>query len=184
MTPKELQEHKLAPKSLGAIPKFKELNKKNNSYPKPLDMLGRRKNAFASGLIALSDTHEAFFLYRGGDILTDTSFYGYVFCRLANGSLYPLYEFHWHPSHKGLHCKLPCNTTLDYNGRLLKAAPELSLNSDPTLDPRKEKDREELISLFCESCGIQQGWKSANPAPVDPQFELGLEDDDNNQPEA
>lgn len=184
MTPKELQGHKLAPKTLGALPKFKELNRKNNSYPKPLDMLGRRKNAFASGLITLSDTHEAFFLYRSGDILTDTSFYGYVFCRLVNSSLYPLYEFHWHPSHKGLHCKLPCNTTLDYNGRLLKAAPELSLNTDPTLDPRKEKDREKLISLFCESCGIQQGWKSVNPAPVNLQFELGLEDDDNNQPEA
>lgn len=182
MTPKELQGHKHAPKALGAIPKFKELNKKNNSFPKPLDMLGRRKNAFASGLVRLSHTHEAFFLYRGGDILTDTCFYGYVFCRLANASLYPLYEFHWHPSHKGLHCKLPCNTSFDYNGRLLKGAPELSLSTDPTLDPRKENDREKLISMFCESCGIEKAWQPACAAPIDPQFQLGLVHDDNNQP--
>lgn len=154
MTPRELLAHKLAPKFLPAFPEFKPLSKKNNGLPRPLDGLGRRKNAFATGLIGVSDTHSAFFLYRDGEILTDRAFYGFLFCQLQNGSLYPLQEFHWHPSHKGLHCKVPCNTVLNYSGRQLIQAPELALSMERRLNPADPSDREDLIRLFCRACGV------------------------------
>lgn len=154
MDPRELRGHKLAQKTLSSYPTFKPLSKKNNNFPRPLDMLGRRKNAYASGLIAVSDTHSAFFLYRDGEILTDRAFYGYLFCTLSSGSLFPLHEFHWHPSHKGLHCKLPCKTEMNYSGRLLQLAPEFNLSMARPYDPANEGDRNHLVVLFCRACGI------------------------------
>lgn len=154
MEPRELKAHKDALKILNAYPAFKPLNKKNNNLPKPLDGLGRRKNAHATGLLTLSDTHSAFFLYRDGEILTDRAFYGFLFCHLANGSLSPLHEFHWHPSHKGLHCKMPCKTQTNYSGRQLSQAPEFNLSMDRPYDPAVLSDRTHLIRLFCRACGV------------------------------
>ena len=154
MDPRELRSHKLALKTLSSYPTFKPLNKKNNNFPRPLDMLGRRKNAHASGLIDVSHSHSAFFLYRDGEILTDRAFYGYLFCTLSSGSLFPLHEFHWHPSHKGLHCKLPCKTEMNYSGRLLLQAPEFNLSMSRPYDPANENDRNQLVVLFCKACGI------------------------------
>lgn len=165
MTPADLRDHKKSPKTLSAYPVFKGLNKKNNHFPKPLDSLGRRKGAHASGLVPVSEHHFAFFLYRDGEILSDRAFYGYLFCKLANGTLSPICEFHWHPSHKGLHCKLPCNTTLNYSGRLLVNAPELDLNIPGSLDPADDSDRRVLIRLFCAACGVTIPWDDEDEVP-------------------
>lgn len=154
MEPRDLKAHKDALKILNSYPSFKPLNKKNNSFPKPLDTLGRRKNAHATELLSLSDTHSAFFLYRDGEILTDRAFYGFLFCHLENGNLYPLHEFHWHPSHKGLHCKIPCKTHINYSGRQLIQAPEFNLSMDRPYDPATSGDRNHLIRLFCRACGV------------------------------
>ncbi len=165
MEPRELRAHKLAAKSLPELPEFKPLNKRSSGLPRPLDGLGRRKNAFATGLISVSDTHSAFFLYRDGEILTDRAFYGFLFCHLQNGSLYPLHEFHWHPSHKGLHCKMPCKTVLNYSGRQLVQAPELSLTMDRPLNPADPTDRVALIQLFCQACGVTMPNMDEDPQP-------------------
>lgn len=154
MKPRELKDHKSHKKRLTTAPNFQPLVKKGNKLPKPLDSLGRRRDVHCSGVIRVSDSHVACFLYRGGEILTDRAFYAYLFCELESGSLYPLYEFHWHPSHKGIHCKLPCKTDLNYSGRLLVQAPELQLEQFSTLDPLDEKDRHKLIEMFCSKCGI------------------------------
>lgn len=154
MTPKELAAHKSSFKTMNKYPTFKPLTKKNNGFPKPLDALGRRKGAQASGLIKVSGTHSIFFLFRDGEILTDRAFYGYLFCHLQNNDLSTIFEFHWHPSHKGLHCKLPCRTSLSYVGRLLVNAPELSINMSQPHNPAEETGRQALIRLFCKACGV------------------------------
>lgn len=154
MSPLELKTHKDFPKKLSSLPVFAPLAKKNRGLPKPLDSLGRRKEVHSSGVIRVSESHVAFFLYRDGEILTDRAFYAYLFCELKNSTLYTLYEFHWHPSHKGIHCKLPCKTEKNYAGRLLVQAPELQLRPASTLDPSNESDRIELVKMFCEKCGV------------------------------
>lgn len=172
MTPIELREHKRHCKKISALPTFTPLNKKNNRLPRPLDQLGRRKDAHSSGMIRVSDSHVAFFLYRDGEILTDRSFYGYLFCELQNSTLSTLYEFHWHPSHKGIHCKLPCNTANNYAGRLLVQAPELQIASASTLDPAKESDRKLLVEMFCKKCGIELSLPKAMPEARSNQADL------------
>jgi hypothetical protein len=153
MTPHELRKHKLYKKQLKEVPVFKPHSKRKKQLPKPLSRIGGSK-VFSSGLLEVSDTHSVFMLWREGDILTDRSFYAYLFCQLSDKTLSPLLEFHWHPSHKGQHCKTPCKTTQNFTGRLLPGAPELALATDHKLDPRKEKDRLKLIIKFCETCGI------------------------------
>lgn len=78
----------------------------------------------------------------------------WLFCVLENQSLYPLFELHFHPSHKGVHCKLPCNTENDYTDRQLPKVPELELMTAKELDPRIDAHRQQLIVQFCEACGI------------------------------
>ena len=80
-------------------------------------------------------------------MLTDSAFFGWLLCELQNGVLYPLLEFHYHPSHKGVHAKMPCNTELDYTQRQLPQAPELNLKALPGLDPRTEDGRA-ICALF------------------------------------
>lgn len=167
MEPRALRDHKAAQKTMESIPEFRPLSKKNNQLPRPLDGLGRRKNAFATELISLSSSYRALFLYRDGEILTDKAFYGYLFACQEGGVLYPLYELHWHPSHKGLHCNLPCNTVLNYSGRLLVQAPELSLKMSRPYDPAQQGDREILIREFCRLCGV-----TLRPPPPIDQKEL------------
>ena len=151
MTPKELIAHKTAPKHLDAIPVFKL--QKRNKLPKPLKEVGGPRIE-STGMINVSDNHVAIMYWRDGEIFTDRSFYGHLFCRLSNGSLSPVFEFHWHPSHKGIHCKTPCRTTNNYTDRMLPGAPELSLKTERNLDPRIPDDRLKLVMDFCRSCGI------------------------------
>lgn len=150
MTPKELREHKNASKHLPSVPEFKKI--KRGKMPKPFHALGGART-WATALIDVSDIHCVLFYYRDGALLTDTSFFGHFICRTRNG-LYPLLNFHWHPSHKGFHCKIPCDAQIDYTNRMLPGAPELALKTFPTLDPRNEDDRLQLIHQFCTACGI------------------------------
>ncbi|WP_250529269.1 hypothetical protein [Caballeronia sp. ATUFL_F1_KS4A] len=73
----------------------------------------------ATDLIPVSDAHCVLFMWRDGEELMDRSFYGHLLWTLPQGDLSPLLEFHYHPSHKGVHCKMPCETTIDYRNRLL-----------------------------------------------------------------
>jgi hypothetical protein len=152
MSPSELKAHKLAPKQLKEVPKFSP--QKRNKLQKPLKGIGGPR-ILSTGLLNVSDEHTAFMFCKDGQIITDRAFYGYLFCRLASGELSPIFEFHWHPSHKGFHCKMPCRTNLDYTGRLLPGAPELNLKSDLQLDPKIPIDRQKLVIEFCRLCNIK-----------------------------
>lgn len=151
MTPRDLLAHKLAPKTLKEIPDFKP--QKRNKLPKPFKGLGGPKIQ-STGMIDVSGDHVAIMYWRDGAILTDRSFYGHLFCRLAKGNLSPIFEFHWHPSHKGFHCKTPCRTDSNYTDRNLPGAPELSLKTNANLDPKSSSDRLQLVVAFCDACGI------------------------------
>jgi hypothetical protein len=157
MTPTELAQHKATPKRLGAIPIFGAL--KSGKLPKPLHKLGGPRLK-GTGLLDLSAQHKAFFAWRDGEARTDRAFFAYLFWVTPSQGLYPLFILHYHPSHKGLHAKLPCNTGLDYEGRELPGAPELALRGSRTgqmIDPRDPNDRLLLIERFCASCGITLG---------------------------
>lgn len=151
MTPSELKMHKMAIKQLKEIPVFKPL--KRNKLPRPFKTLGGPRIE-STGMIEVSDTHVVFMYWRDGQIFTDRSFFAFLFCKLANGSISPLFEFHWHPNHKGFHCKTPCDTVENYTDRVLRIAPELSINTDYALDPKKLDDRLKLVVKFCNACGI------------------------------
>jgi hypothetical protein len=152
MNPKDLAAHKHVDKFLPELPKFKKLTK--DKLPKPFNRMGR-PGLQTSELMPVSDEHRVLFLWRDGPERTDRSFFAYLLCVLQNGDLYPLFEMHYHPSHKGLHCKLPCKTTSDYRNRLLPGAPELDLKSHQDFDPRSKHDREALITLFCNAVGVR-----------------------------
>ena len=151
MKPRDLRDHKKVSKQLTAIPVFKPL--KRNSLPKPFKKFGGPR-FWSSGMIDVSAEHVVMMLWRDGDILTDRSFYAYLLCTRSDGKLSPLCEFHWHPSHKGFHCKTPCQSNVDYTNRLLVQAQELRLTTDDRLDPREEPDRNKLVIRFCEITGI------------------------------
>lgn len=143
--------HKATSKVLTAMPDFLPLKK--GKLPKPFHKMGGLR-CQSSGMIKLSDDHSALFIWRNGETLADASFFGYLTCNLAQGALCIILEFHWHPSHKGIHCKIPCRTDLDYTDRFLVRAPELALSGSTSLDPRVDLDRQKLIVLFCEACGV------------------------------
>lgn len=151
MTPKELAQHKNTAKQLRGIPAFKPL--KRNKLPKPLHKVGSTR-IMSTDLMAVSDTHRVVLMWRDGETLQDSAFMAWLFCVLENQSLSPLFEFHFHPSHKGVHCKLPCKTENDYTNRQLPGAPELDLLTIEGLDPRVEVDRQKLTLQFCKVCGI------------------------------
>lgn len=151
MSPKDLAKHKTAAKRLLGAPAFKKL--KRGKLPKPLHKMGGAR-ILSTDLLPVSDTHQAVFMWRDGETLQDSAFMAWMFCILENQSLYPLFELHFHPSHKGVHCKLPCNTENDYTNRQLPGAPELELLTVKGLDPRIEAHRQQLILQFCEACGI------------------------------
>lgn len=151
MTPKALAQHKAAPKQLIGTPEFKKL--KRGKLPKPLHKMGGPR-FMSTDLLSVSDTHRIVLMWRDGETLQDSSFFAWMFCVLQNQSLYPLFELHFHPSHKGVHCKLPCNTESDYTNRQLPGAPELELSTVEGLDPRIEVDRYQLTLQFCDACGI------------------------------
>jgi len=152
VNPKDLARHKSAIKYLTGTPQFTKLVR--NKLPKPFNKIGRQGSQ-ATDLIPVSDEHRVIFIWHDGPERTDRSFYAYLLCVVRSGDLYPLFEFHYHPSHKDLHCKLPCSTTVDYRNRLLPRAPELNLKPHRDFDPRLEPDRAELIKIFCKAVGIE-----------------------------
>ena len=154
MTPKELANHKAVPKRLAGLPLFKTI--KRGKFPKPLHKMGGLRIQ-ATDLINVSDAHCIVFIWRDGELRTDSAFFAYLFCVLGDGGLYPLFEMHFHPSHKGLHGKVPCNTASDFTSRMLPGAPELALSSRDGLDPRVQGDRNNLIERFCLACGVAMG---------------------------
>ena len=156
MTPKELREHKKSPKRLLESPEIAVLKK--GKLPTPFKTMGSSR-LFATKLLKVSDTHYMVLMWRDGDVVTDTLFLGWLLCQLHDGSFFPLFEYHLHPSHKGIHAKTPCNTELNYTNRLLPSAPELNLksSSERQLDPRNSHDRLILIDNFCNACGIKIG---------------------------
>lgn len=154
MTPKELASHKAALKRLADMPAFKPL--KRGKLPKPLHKMGGPRIQ-ASEMLHVSDSHRVVFLWRDGELRTDSKFFAFLFCVMGDGELSPLFELHFHPSHKGVHAKLPCNTEPNYSSRLLPGAPELSLSGSDDLDPRLIEDRSSLIERFCAACGIAMG---------------------------
>lgn len=155
MTPQDLADHKAAPKRLASAPTFHKA-KVGPKLPKPFHTM-RGPRLYATGELEVSDSHCVFFFWRDGELLTDRAFFAWLMCKLAGGQLYPLFELHYHPSHKGLHAKLPCNTTIDYTARQLPQAPELQLKTQRAYDPANPEDRLVLINQFCQACGIQTG---------------------------
>ena len=151
MIPKELAQHKAAVKHLRGVPVFKLL--KRGKLHKPLHKMGGAR-IMATDLIPVSGLHQAVLMWRDGETLQDSAFMAWLFCLLENGDLYPLFEMHFHPSHKGVHCKLPCKTENDYTNRQLPGAPEFGLLTAEGPDPRTESHRQQLTMQFCETCGI------------------------------
>ncbi|WOD19494.1 hypothetical protein [Paraburkholderia kirstenboschensis] len=100
MKPRELAAHKAARKVLGGAPAFGPLKK--GKLPKPFNQMGGARFQ-STGLLKLSDDHSALFISRDGETLADASFFGYLTCGLSRGALGIILEFHWHPSHKGIH---------------------------------------------------------------------------------
>ena len=150
MTPKDLRAHKLLPKQLRSSPEFKL--QKRGKLPKPFNRLGGSR-IYTTGMLDVSDNHVVLMCWKDGEIQTDSAFFGYLHYRLANGDLSPLFEFHWHPSHKGFHCKTPCKTEINHTNRFLTMAREIKMQTK-NLDPRIHEDRLELILIFCDACGI------------------------------
>lgn len=155
MTPKELTAHKSADKRISVAPSFYKANSRVK-LPKPFDKM-RSSRWHTTGQIEVSDTHRAFFFWRDGEQLSDASFYAWLMCELENGMLSPLFEFHYHPSHKGFHAKVPCKTELEYTQRQLSQAPEFALKTPAGVDPRTASGQQQLIGTFCKACGIQLG---------------------------
>jgi hypothetical protein len=151
MEPKELAAHKQVSKKLRTTPTFRPMTK--GKWPRPFNRMARPR-VQATELIRVSDDHSVLFIWRDGEALEDRSFYGHLLCSVSQGDLYPLLEFHYHPCHKGVHCKVPCQTALDYRNRLLPGAPELNLKTSRVFDPGLAEDRAALIVLFCSTAGI------------------------------
>lgn len=152
MNRRALADHKSASKTLSSIPKFAPL--KRNTLPGQYRRLGGRPRVQATPLVDVSVDHSVFFLWKDGETFTDRHFYGYLVQKLPSSRYLTLLEFHWHPSHKGFHCVTPCETDIDYTGRMLNHCRELALSTVHTLDPALESDRVRLINEFCRACGI------------------------------
>lgn len=156
MDPRDLQSHKAVLKRLVSTPEFKPMKK--GKLPKPFKTMGGPR-LHTTGLCDVSTSHSVIFIWRDGETLQDSMFLAWMFCKLQNGDISPLFEMHLHPSHKGLHGKTPCKTESNYTNRQLPGAPEFDLNprSKPILDPRDAADRVILITRFCQICGISIG---------------------------
>jgi hypothetical protein len=157
MTPEELKSHYQATKRLAKFPSFHATKSRQHRLPAPFHKSMKGPRIHASGEIPLSDVHVAFFFWRDGNVFTDAAFFAWLMHKQPNQHLYPLLEYHYHPSHKGLHVKLPCKTSTDYTDRMLPNAPELNVHLPANTDPRKPEGRHILIHRFCEICGIQMG---------------------------
>lgn len=150
----QLVAHKNAEKTLAKPPVFKPV--KRGKLPRPFHRMGGPRLT-TTGLHRVAADYVAIFFARAGATLGDTAFLGYLMYELQSKELSPLFEFHWHPGHKGFHCKTPCRDERNFTGRQLPGVLELAMNTRP-LDPRLEDHRQELVSVFCRACGIGLGW--------------------------
>ncbi len=138
-----------------AVPTFHAV--KRGKLPKPLHQIGGPR-VHATNLIEVDPEYSVWFMWKDGDTLVESSFYAYLFSHVGEQDLYPLCNFHWHPSHKPLHIKTPCDSDLNYTNRGLPGCKELHLkNTGKVLDPRIEQDRLQLIEVFCMACGVDFG---------------------------
>jgi len=129
---------------------------KRGGLPRPLDKVGG-KRYLAAGPEKVADDLLVIFLVRNGETLERRAFYAYLFQNDPSGGLLPLANLHYHPSHKGIHIVLNCQTDRDYLDRLLPGAPELALDTPPGLNPANDTDRLQLVNIFCSRCGITMG---------------------------
>ncbi|MBI5331642.1 MAG: hypothetical protein HZB71_13655 [Betaproteobacteria bacterium] len=148
---RKLKQTKSAEKRLVEI-SFKPA--RSRRLPKPFDRLGAR--AYLSDMIELGGEFRAVFVWRDGETVSRSSFYGHLL-QSTDAGLLPLAILHYHPSHKGLHAVLNCEIERNYVGRQLPGAPEFSLKGADGLDPRSEADRKRLVCLFCERFGVMLG---------------------------
>ena len=154
MEARQLRVHKDASKVLARPPVFKPV--KRGKLPRPFHRMGGTRLT-STGMVKLALDYWTIFFVRDGSALSDTAFLGYLMYELPSQELTPLFELHWHPGHKGFHCKTPCRDSRDFAGRQLPGVRELSMKTLP-LDPRVEAHRQELIAVFCGACGIGLGW--------------------------
>lgn len=129
---------------------------KRGGLPRPLDKIGG-KRLLAAGPTQVADNLLVIFLVRDGDTLERRAFYAHLFQNGPSGGLLPLAILHYHPSHKGVHVVLNCQTDRDYLDRLLPGAPELALTTPQGLNPANATDRLQLVTIFCRCCGITLG---------------------------
>lgn len=127
---------------------------RSRRLPKPFDRLGPRVSL--SELIDLGNDFRAVFLWRDGESLSRTAFYGHLLRETERGLL-PLAILHYHPSHKGIHGLFNCEVERDYVGRHLPGGREFEMKGEMGLDPRIEGDRHRLIGIFCERFGVILG---------------------------
>lgn len=127
---------------------------RSRRLPKPFDRLGPRVNL--SELINLGGDFRAVFIWRDGEALSRTAFYGHLMRETERGLL-PLAILHYHPSHKGVHGLFNCEVDRDYVGRHLPGGREFELKGETGLDPRIEGDRYRLIGIFCKRFGVILG---------------------------
>ena len=149
----ELDSLKNQTKRLSAL-QFRTL--KRGGLPRPLDKIGGKRYLVA-GPEQVAENLVVIFLVRDGETLERRAFYAHLFQTDPSGGLLPLAILHYHPSHKGIHIVLNCQTDRDYLNRLLPGAPELALNTPPGLNPANDTDRLRLVDIFCGRCGIALG---------------------------
>jgi hypothetical protein len=148
------QELKLAKAVVKRLTAYGFKPARSRRLPKPFDRLGPRANL--SELIDLGGDFRAVFIWRDGEALSRTAFYGHVLRETERGLL-PLAILHYHPSHKGIHGLFNCETDRDFTGRYLPGSREFTLKGGENLDPRIEADRHRLIGIFCERFGVILG---------------------------
>uniref|UniRef100_E6QVB8 Uncharacterized protein n=1 Tax=mine drainage metagenome TaxID=410659 RepID=E6QVB8_9ZZZZ len=129
---------------------------KRGGLPRPLDKIGG-KRYLAAGPEQVAENLLVIFLIRDGETLERRAFYAYLFQSNPSGGLLPLANMHYHPSHKGIHIVLNCQTERNYLDRLLPGAPELAIGTPPSLNPANDTDRLRLVDIFCRRCGITLG---------------------------
>ena len=150
MNPRQLAEFKNMKKTMEPNPSFHQ-GTHSKSYPKPLNRF--KSSSMVSDLIYVADKQVVLFAYKQSELLIDCKFYAY-WGTLIDGKFTPIMIVHYHPSHKGMHAKVPCKTDRDYTSRELPGAPELQIHKDKLPDMRTERGINELITLFCKSAGI------------------------------
>jgi hypothetical protein len=147
-----LIKHKNAEKRLESSPSFRPARR--GRLPKPLDKIGGGR-VFASDLLPAGNAYHICFAWRDGELVTDTAFLAWLFIGKP-GELSPIAVLHYHPSHKPVHLQTPCRDERDFTNRQLPGTTEFNISNE-RFDPRKEMDRNRLIAVFCERCGISLG---------------------------